>query len=109
MYKKSTDVISGLNSWRRKCAITQGVLIRADNQAVRAAGRSKAVICFAELQTCTNSVVGVKKTNKKIFFLLLFSAEKIKLWFFKSSRGKITHNCSLYYQTGFTVYSVIKG
>lgn len=46
------------------------MLIRADNQAVRAAGRNKAVICFSELQTCTNSVVGVKVANKKkiIFF-----------------------------------------
>lgn len=69
MYKKIIYVISGLNSWLRKCAIIQGELIRADNQAVRAAARSKAVICFSELQTSTNSVVGVKETNKKIFFL----------------------------------------
>lgn len=49
MYKKSINVISGLSSWLRKCAIIQGVSMRADNQAVRAAGRSKAVICFSEL------------------------------------------------------------
>lgn len=64
MYKNSIYVISGLSSWLRKCAIIQDELIRAENQAVGAAARSKAVICFSELQMSTNSAVGVKETNK---------------------------------------------
>lgn len=53
---------------------------------VRAAGGSKAVICFSRLQTCTNSAVGVKEANKKIFFLLLFSVEKMKASLFQKQQ-----------------------
>lgn len=99
--KKNIYIISGLDSWLRKCTVIERVLIKADNQAVRGTGRSRVVHMH-------RYVVGVKETNN-ILFVLLFSVEEIKLWFPIATENRklvITALCTT--SLGFMTPSVVR-